>query len=101
MENESCAKSFESPFPASTVVKNSLTRERPLHFVLPPIAFPVHLLHLERAQVDPVDGPHVDGQFPLHERDGAEGVVEPVHDLDAAGRAEGVFGCFAAELVDG
>ena len=63
-----------------------------LHFVFLPPALPVHLLHLERVQVDPVDGPHVEGQFARHESDGALGVVELVHDLDAAGGAEGVLG---------
>ena len=72
-----------------------------LHFVLLPEAPPVHLLHLELVQIDPVDRPHVDGQFPLHERDGAYRVVERVRDLDPAGGAEGVFGCFCAEAVDG
>ena len=75
--------------------------EAALHLVLLPEAPPVHLLHLQRLQIDPVDRPHVDGQFPRHERHRADRVVERVGDLDAAGGAEGVFGCFCAEAVDG
>ena len=71
------------------------------HLIPLPEALPVHLLHPERVEIDPVDGPHVDGHFPLHELGRSEGVVEPVDEVDAAGRAEGVFGRFAGELVGG
>ena len=75
---------------------------KPSDFILLPEALPVHLLHLERTQIDPVDRPYVDGQLPLHARDGAEPVVvESVRGRDAAGGAEAVFGRFGAELVDG
>ena len=70
-------------------------------FILFPKTPPVHLLQLEVLHVDAVEGPRVDGQFAAHKLDRAEGVVEPVRDLDAAGGAEGVFGRFGAESVDG
>lgn len=89
-KKEEFAQSLQSPF-----LRGALN----LHFILPPKPPPVHLLHLQRPNVDPVDGPHVDRQLPPHELDGAERVVEAVGDLDAAGGAEGVFGGTGAELV--
>ena len=73
-----------------------------LHFILASPALPVHLVEIERLEVDPVDGAHVDGQFALH---GGKAhtfdVLESVRDVDAARRTESVLGSFGPELVEG
>ena len=72
-----------------------------LHFILGPETLPVHFPHLERLQIHPVNGAHIDGQFPIHLFHAADGPFELVDQGDAAGGAEGVAGYFAGELVEG
>lgn len=63
---------------------------------------PVQFLDLERFQVDPVDGAHVDGELPpLGFQHATQGQLELVHDMHATGRTERVLGRFGGELVDG
>lgn len=64
----------------------------------------IQFIDLERFQIDPIDGTHVDRQSLSHELIHVHvcfGSLEIVHYWDTTCRTESVPGCFAPKSVDG